>query len=175
MKISEKAAALCIGGSCTILFVTLLVANKIGPGVFATLIGFTMLVSIAIAVISRLQEFNLREMKLILEKIEKTKAEVEQMYGGIEHLKFDRVKPDEAYYNNLGLFASGGFIHCGSVVNFVMGCMKRERERIAKIFINDKSPEQVAAAIVDGSLDKKVFKWVGPGASLDDPPPPAAE
>ena len=57
-------------------------------------------------------------------------------------------------------------------MNYVMGCAKRERERLARIFVAEKTGDSLAQAIVDGSLDMRVFKWVGPGAFLDDPPPP---
>jgi len=53
--------------------------------------------------------------------------------------------------------------------------MKRERERLARIFVQEKQPQKIAEAILDNSLDDGVFKWSGPESSLDKPPHPIAE
>jgi hypothetical protein len=89
--------------------------------------------------------------------------------------KREPIRMDDTKYKELGLFG-GGITDAHSVVNYIMGCMKRERERLARIFVAEKTGNNFAQAIVDGSLDMNVFKWVGPSALLDDPspPPPAA-
>ena len=55
-------------------------------------------------------------------------------------------------------------------MNYVSGCMKRERERLAQIFILGNPPQKTAAAIVDHTKDDLVFKWEPGGVPLDSPP-----
>ena len=57
-----------------------------------------------------------------------------------------------------------------AVMRFPAGCIKGERERLASIFVKKKSSEAIAKAILDNSLDDKVFKWAGPETPLDAPP-----
>jgi hypothetical protein len=173
MKSNEQTAAFEIGIAATILFTALLIAAKISPAIYAGLITVTILACVAIAALPRLLELNLKEMKLILAKAEKVTAELREMYGNVEHLKREPIQMDANKYKELGLFDNrGAFPRVEAVVNYVMGCAKRERERLARIFVAEKTGDSLAQAIVDGSLDMRVFKWVGPGALLDDPPPP---
>jgi hypothetical protein len=82
---------------------------------------------------------------------------------------FDRPKMQE-----LGL-AGGHIAFSDAVMRYTTGCMKRERERLARIFIVEKPPAKLAEAILDASLNDKVFKWNGPEAPLDAPPKSHAE
>jgi hypothetical protein len=62
-----------------------------------------------------------------------------------------------------------------ATVRYVAGCIKRERERLARVFVTEKSPERLAEAILDATLDEKVFTWNGPETPLDTPPKSTAE
>lgn len=52
------------------------------------------------------------------------------------------------------------------VVRYVAGCIKRERERIARILESAASLQEAAEAIRDESMDKEIFQWRGPEATL---------
>lgn len=56
-----------------------------------------------------------------------------------------------------------------NVDNYVMGCMRRERERLAEIFRKHDNPHAIAEGILDESLDHLVFQQRGPGTKLRDP------
>jgi hypothetical protein len=60
----------------------------------------------------------------------------------------------------------------GAVVRYISGCITRERERLARALKGHISDDPIAA-IVSDEHDDLVFKWIGPGAKLDDPPKPA--
>jgi len=107
-------------------------------------------------------------MKLVLDKIEKVKAEIEAMYGSIDSLKREPMKADSDWHNRLGV--RGGLVSATAVMNYVSGCIKRERERLAQVFIVGNGPEKTAAALVDHSKDDLVFKWEPGGVPLDSPP-----
>ena len=149
MNLSEKITSIFVGGALVGLFTALLVFGKISPAVYNTLVIAAMLLSIAIAALPRLQEFNLRDMKLLLAKAEKVTAELKEMYGDVEHLKVTPLRMDDAAYSELGLGDGGGLVHGSSVVNYAMGCMKRERERLARVFITRRSGDELARAVVD--------------------------
>jgi hypothetical protein len=57
---------------------------------------------------------------------------------------------------------------------WVLGVVKRERERLAKVF---EAAGFDQPALIKGILseadDEAVFKWASPVAKLDDPTPPA--
>jgi hypothetical protein len=176
MKWNEKSVAVLVGSGSLALFTALLIAGRIGGGSYAVIVPFAMALSLAISVMPRLQELTLKvgEAKIILAKIEETKAEIEQMYGGIGHLKQAPLVMNDAVRAELGLY-DRGFIDVGSLMNYVMGCMKRERARLAQIFVTDKSPERLAEALIDPAKDVAVFKWSSPRLLLDDPPPTRPE
>lgn len=60
MKWNEKSVAAATGIGCLVLFTGLLIADRIGPGFYAILVAFTMIVSIAISALPRLQELTLK-------------------------------------------------------------------------------------------------------------------
>lgn len=65
------------------------------------------------------------------------------------------------------LKTGGGIPKTEAVVRFVAGCMKRERDRLALLVSNAGGPDNeqakaLAKAIMDPSVDEKVFEWVGP-------------
>ena len=110
----------------------------------------------------------LSELKQVKSEIEAVKADIEEMYGGIEKIQKAPMVLDEAKMKELGL--NGSSPGQASIMRYPAGCSKRERERLAKIFISPKEPDKLAKAILDGSLDDKVFKWNGPEIPLDTPP-----
>ena len=68
----------------------------------------------------------------------------------------------------------GSLVTALSVVRYTVGVVQRERERLAAIF-QANGLEEIAAGILNTEKDDLVFKWVGPGASLDKPPTPYVE
>lgn len=56
-----------------------------------------------------------------------------------------------------------------AVMRYTAGVVKRERERMARIF-EEAGMDQVAARLRDESQDDLVFKWDGPEHDLDEPP-----
>ncbi|HEV7280303.1 MAG TPA: hypothetical protein VGN57_08840 [Pirellulaceae bacterium] len=58
----------------------------------------------------------------------------------------------------------------GALVRYVAGCMKRERERIARIVESTQDPQEVARLLRDESEDAHVFKLAGPLHKLPEKP-----
>lgn len=179
MDFNRIASTNVIGGILGLvaagLFTVMLFAGFVGEWAYFALILVALLAALAIAGFPRLQELNLRSLKIILreikdvqQQVEKTKAEIAEMYGGIEDLQREPLVLDKKKLAELGI---GTCLTTGSAnVRYVAGCIKRERERLARIFVNQKAPQDVATAILDASLDDNVFKWNGPEAALDVPP-----
>lgn len=147
------------------LATVLLAASLVGETTFIVIMSLTTFSSLAVYLSPRLLEVNVKEMRLVLAQLEKVKAEIDAMYGGIEKLKREPLKTDSEWHNRLG--AGGGLVSSGAVMNYVSGCMKRERERLAQIFILGNTPEKTAAALVDHTKDDLVFKWEPGSVSLD--------
>ncbi|HEV2969692.1 MAG TPA: hypothetical protein VGY55_06860 [Pirellulales bacterium] len=152
-----------------ILFTTLLVTANIGDASYVILVGMLVLTCIAIPVLTRLRELDLRSLKLTLERIEAVKAGIEELYGGIEHLRQTPLILDKVRMESLGL-RTGSLSLADAGMRYTAGCIRRELERLARIFVNDNTPERTAAAILDGTMDDLVFKWNGPEVPLDQPP-----
>lgn len=151
-----------------VLSTSLLIAGLLGELVFSVVLAITATCSLAVFHASRLREINLKEMKIVLDRIERVKAEIDSMYGSIDTLKREPMVTDQQWWDRLG--ASNGLTTSGSVMSYVSGCMKRERERLAQIFIVGNSPEKTAAALVDHTKDDLVFKWEPGGVPLHNPP-----
>ena len=174
MKTSIAALVVALVGLS--LFTSLLITGHIGQVTYDVNIGMTAMVSFGIFVSHRLREFDLKNLRLVLSEIqmvkadiEKTKAEIIEMYGGIDKLRREPMILDEAKMEELGI--KGGILALtASVMSYTTGCIKRERERLAQIFIIGKTPEALAAALVDSSKDDLVFKWNGPEVALETPP-----
>lgn len=62
-----------------------------------------------------------------------------------------------------------GMVEVTGVIRFVAGCMKRERERVARILRDDGFDTNVIDAVLSNTDDEKVFRWAGPETKLDDP------
>ncbi|MBX3410304.1 MAG: hypothetical protein KF859_10505 [Phycisphaeraceae bacterium] len=138
--------------------------------VFIVMLGMVAISAIAVYMSPRVQELNLKEMRLVLAKIEKVKAEIDAMYGAIDSLERAPMITDNEWQRRLG---GGAFVvTAGTVMNYVSGCIKRERERLAQVFVLDNSPEKTAKAIIDHTKDDLVFKWEPGGVPLDSPPRP---
>jgi hypothetical protein len=158
---------------CIILFTTLLFLGRISEIAYVTLLVSFALVCIVLLVLPRLHELDLKNLRLTLNEIKEVKAKMEgvkqeiiQIYGGIENLSKQPLVLDDKKMKELGL--DGGHLATGSaVMRYTAGCIKRERERLAKIYVNEKSPKKIAEAILDNSLDERVFKWNGPETPLD--------
>lgn len=106
---------------------------------------------------------------IAMEFFKVVKGQISEFYSEVKHLKQDKLIMDEKKMNELGISAKG-LPALTAVMRYPAGCIKRERERLARIFAEEKTSDKVAAAILDGSLDDKVFKWNGPETPLDTPP-----
>ena len=165
-----------VGLLCLALFTALLLGGTISEITYASVLIPLALLCIAIPVLPRLKELDLKNLRLVLSEIkqvtaraEQVKDEIVEMYGGIEDLQRQPMVLDRDKMKELGL--DGGHLATSSaVIRFTAGCIKRERERLAKVFVAEKSPERLAQAILDNSLDDKVFKWNGPETPLDADP-----
>jgi len=151
-----------------VLFTILLVNRNIEQLGYLGLLTLTAGISLAIFLSSRLAEFDLKNVKLVLREIEEKKAELAEMYGGIENIKRGPLLMDIEKCEALGM--DGGLVVTLGVMRYTAGVVKRERERLAQIFITGRSPKKIAEALVDGSKDDLVFKWNGPEKTLNDPP-----
>jgi hypothetical protein len=58
------------------------------------------------------------------------------------------------------------------IMDFVVGSIHRERERIARVLSNSGYPIGLIEGILDESQDPNVFRHNGPDVRLDDPPTP---
>jgi hypothetical protein len=173
-----KAQALVsgiLGIVCVSLFTTLLVLGRISEITYLVLLVSFALVCIVLLVLPRLKELDLKNLRLTLAEIKQVKADVQEvrediaeMYGGIDNLRKQPLVLDDAKMKELGL--QGGLPTASAAMRYPTGCIKRERERLARIFVNEKTPEKIAEAILDNSLDDKVFKWNGPETPLDAKP-----
>lgn len=172
----ETIAALVVAVVATLLCMTLLLFEKIGEASFSALITLVAILSFAIYSFSRLRELDLGNLKVTLDRIEtvkrevtEVKQEIQEMYGGIENLKRAPLVLDRAKMAELGV-EGNGFPATSAVMRYPVGCMKRERERLARILVTNPDMKWLADAILDNSLDDLVFKWAGPEAALDDVP-----
>ena len=163
------------------LFTWLLLTGHLSEATYFGSLLVLAFVCVAIPCLPRLLEFDLKnlrmtlsELKQVKAEIETVKADVEQMYGGIENLRKAPLVLDEVKMQELGLKVNGSALARASVgtalVRYTAGCIRRERERLARVFVLPKAPEKLAEAILDNSLDEKVFKWNGPETPLDTPP-----
>ena len=172
MKI-ESVIACIVGLLNTVLFTALLCLGHIGVVAFVTLLGALGLFCLALHGFSRLRELDLKKLKITLDQIEQVKSEIEEMYGGIDHIRRSTYTMPPDKLSELG--RGGGLSSPGANMRYTTAVILRERERLARIFIKEKTPEKIAEAILDGTLNDKVFKWVGPETPLDAPPKSAKE
>lgn len=170
---NAKVWSAIIGGAGLALFTGLLATGTVGELSYIALLTLLAFVCLVIPAYPRLKELDLRNLKLTLDRIEAVKAEVAEMYGGIEHLRRSSFELDATRTERLG--AKGGIVFSPALMRYVSGCVKRERERLARIFVNDKPPAETAEAILDASMDDLVFKWNGPEVPLETPPKSVAE
>lgn len=61
-----------------------------------------------------------------------------------------------------------------ATMDYVVGCILRERERLARVF-EHAGMADLAAAIRSGKNDRLVFKWEPPTVGLDEPPRSVSE
>lgn len=176
-------AAIGVSGSIYLLY-----DAKINQFVFLGCIGTIALTSLAVYFSDRLKELDIKGFKIVLnqiqtavseaqeerQRIEKSKDELAEMYGEVRKLRREPFVMDGEKTSKLGI-GSGPVINGGTIMRYVSGVVTRERERLAKTFVNPKDPEALARAILDGSHDDNVFKWIGPGSRLEDPPKTATQ
>lgn len=161
--------AVVVGVGGVVLGTTLLASRLIGSVTFLALTGIFCAVSLAIYLAERLREFSLRDLSFKLREIKQVKAEAEALYSKIDHLQQATMKLEKEEMEKLGL-SGGHLLTAGGAMRYFTGCVKRERERLAQIFAESRSPEKIAQAILDSSMDEKVFKWNGPEIPLDADP-----
>ena len=168
--------SILVGVGSLALFTVLLVKGLIGAASYVLLLVPLALLCIALLGFPRLREIDFKNLKLNLDELKQVKSEIEivkaeiiEMYGGIENLHRAPLVLDEKKMGELGLGPKGVALG-DAVMRYCAGCIKRERERLARIFISPKPPKELAEAILDGSLDDKVFKWNGPESPLDAEP-----
>ena len=161
----ESCIAAVVGFLGVSLFTVLLTRHEISGAVYVALMVPLFLVCICLLCLPRLLELDLKNLRLTLGEIRQVKAEIAEMYGGIENLRKEPLVLDEAKMRELGL-PPGALTTASGAMRYTAGCIKRERERLARIFVNQKVPEGIAEAIMDNSMDEKVFKWNGPESLL---------
>lgn len=166
----ESVVSFLLGIGGLTLFTTLLVRGTVSQLTYFGLLMPLALVCIVILCLPRLQELDLKNLRLTLSELKQVKAEIAEMYGGIENLRKAPFVLDDTKMKELGAQSTVAFTSV--VMRYPAGCIKRERERLARIFVNEKSPQKIAEAILDNSLDDKVFKWNGPETPLDQEPVP---
>ena len=125
--------SIVVGIIGVILFTTLLATAKIGEASYVVLLGVLVLACIAILALPRLRELDIRSLKLTLDRIEAVKAGIEELYGGIEHLRKAPLVLDKVRIESLGL-RSGHITTGDGGMRYTVGCIKRERERLARFF-----------------------------------------
>lgn len=178
----ETIAAVFVGAGAVVLFTALLFFGRLGEIAYTSLLTVSALASLSIAFNQRLKVLDLRNLKVVLRRIDQAKEdvkqlkkEVEEMYGNIDHLKNPQaLKIDGEKADELGLDGDGFLIASGAM-RYVSGCITRERQRLAQIFIHEKTPEQLSTSIMDGSLDDRVFQWAPPERTIDMAPKPGKE
>jgi len=113
----------------------------------------------------RILELNLRNLSM---KLDAAQQEVREKATELRQVKF-MYKMDSSKMRSLGL-KPGTLVIASAVMRYCAGCIKRERERLARAFADTRGPENLAKAIVSEEHDDFVFKWAGPETSLDVPP-----
>ena len=169
-----------------IFFSFLLFDHSVSELSYIVLVCISLLIGFGVYAFPRLAEIDLKNLRLTLreveeatseardatKRLEEVKREVAEMYGGIERLRKEPFVLDDDKQRELGASGKKTLVFGSDTMRYPAGCIKRERERLAGIFVNmeKKTPQQVAEAILDGSKDDLVFKWMGPEAGLDVPP-----
>jgi hypothetical protein len=170
-KNPESISALVLSMVGLSLFTLLLWRHIIGEGVYAGLLALLAAAGLALFGFRRLVEINFKELKITLDRIEQVKSEVTELYTNINHLKRLPFVLDASKMRDLGL-AAGKLATADATMRYTAGCIKRERERLARIFAQQRDPELLSRALIDPSLDELVFKWNGPETPLDASPEP---
>ncbi len=164
-------SATITGISGTLIFTGLLTTRLVTPAVYAGLMALLALVSLALVSLPRLAEIDIKNLRMTLSELKQVKAEIEDIYGGIENIRNAKYVLDESKIEALGLKVNKGHIATASLapalLRYVAGCIKRERERLARVFVNPKDGDRLAEAILDGTYDDLVFRWAGPETTLD--------
>lgn len=163
-----RSAAFWIMSLSVALGVTLRATNLIGEEALLGVLLLGAISALAMHFSPRLIELNLREAKLVLQEVKNIKADLEAMYGPLEGIKLDPDTYDNKWPERMGV--GNSLITAKTVVQYVSGCITRERERLARAVIVDPSAERLAQAIVDRSMDDLVFKWFPKSVGLDRPP-----
>lgn len=77
------------------------------------------------------------------------------------------MKHNKAWFAQLG--SGGGLVTSIGVMRYVVGCITRERARLADAVRQGATGEELAKKILDDSDDEKIFRWAPPTSEPDDP------
>jgi hypothetical protein len=171
---ARAISAVVIAVVGTAFLTSLLAKNLIGVAPFAVLAPTVWVIALIVYLAERLREFSLKDLSVKLDEVRQVKAEAEELYSKIDHLQQSTMTLDDERMAALGT-AGGARASINAAMRYPVGCMKRARERLARIFAEPRSPEKIALAIRDDSYDDLVFKFNGPETPLDAPPVSLAE
>lgn len=171
------AFASIVGVGGTFLFTLLLLDERLSELSYVSLMGLVAIVSVTILVLPRLRELNLRQLKLVVTEAKELQRDLEkvlEVYQGIEEHRTDPMILNTEKVEELGL-RSGRRVLGDAVMQYVAGCIRRERQRVAHVLRVCLNNPNLAEAVSDSRMDDNVFKWAGPGSDLIDPPKTAKE
>ena len=150
---TENIVPVIVGIVGLVLFTWLLFQGTISAWQYTTLLGGTAVVALLIYVSPRVKEviiwnmtLKLNEAKQVTQRLEAATAEAVERYGGIENLQREPMVLDAAKMEELGL--GEGLPPNSAAMRYPVGCIKRERERLASIFVNEKTPEAIAKGVI---------------------------
>src|SRR2546423_1408378 len=123
----ESFGAIAVAVTGISLATALLLGHRVGELSFTGLMAGTVLLCIAVLTLPRLEEFDLKNLRIKLQELKDIKAEIDQMYGEIKHLRREPIEIDRGKAEALGLQGDGGLVASGAM-RYVSGCMTRERE-----------------------------------------------
>ncbi len=132
----ESLSSCLLGFIGVSLFTILLVYEKISQVTYLALLIPLALVCVVILCLPRLQELDLKNLRIILHEIRQAKSELEtvkanivEMYGGIDNLRKAPLVLDKSKIKEFGL--DGGHLASDDAfMRYIVGCFKRERERL---------------------------------------------
>lgn len=139
------------------------------------LVGFLFapVLGLALFGFDRLERLKVRDIELQFQ-VEKLKEKIELIEERYSAGSFVPEEPfvldDKTAHLEMGLGGRNGLLKAPAVMRYVAGCFSRERQRLAKIFAESKTPETIAAALVDTRFDKQVYQWAPPEVLLEESP-----
>jgi len=139
VTLKRTLSAVALAGLGIALLTILLVYGFLPASIYGVLFVVVALISMAVASLPRLQILDLKNLRITLNELERAtkearavKREMEEMYGEIENLRKTPIVLDDTKIENLGLKPET-FLMGRAVVQYIAGCVTRERERLARI------------------------------------------